>query len=66
MRASSTLKIFAAIAIFMAQCTAETAYMTADTASIEFLTGVDGRLDLAVGIRIENRKWNADVQHKNA
>jgi hypothetical protein len=34
MTTASTLKHFAAIAIFMAQCTAETVYMTADMASI--------------------------------
>jgi hypothetical protein len=39
--------------------------MTTDTASIEFLTGVDGRLDLAVRVRVGYRKWGADVQHKN-
>lgn len=50
----------------MAQCTADTMYMTADTASIEFLTEVDGRLDLAVRVRAGNRNWNADVQHKSA
>ncbi len=65
-RDSSTLKSFAARAIFMAQCTAETAYMTADRASIEYLTGVEGRLDLAVGVRVGNRNWNTDIQHKYA
>ncbi len=49
----------------MAQCTAETVYMTADTASIEFLTGVDGRFDLAVRVRVGNHNWKADVQHEN-
>lgn len=40
--------------------------MTADTVSIEFLTVVDERLDLAVRVRIRDRNWKTDVQHKTA
>jgi len=61
-----TLKDLTAIAIFRAQCAAETVYMTTNMASIKFLTGVDGRLDLATEVRVGNSNWNADVQHKNA
>ena len=65
MRIVSALRDLAAITIFVAQCTAETVYMNEVTASIEFLILVGGRLDLGTRVRVGNRSWNADVQHKN-
>ena len=65
MRSALARRDFAAITMFTAQCNAETVYIAAVTASIEFLTLVGGRLDLGTRIRVGNRNWNADVQHEN-
>ena len=66
MRSAPARRDFAVITMFTAQCNAETVYIAAVTASIEFLTLVDGRLDLEVRVRVGNHNWNADIQHKNA
>ena len=66
MRSVPALRDLAATTIFTAQCIEETVYMTAVTASMEFLTLVDERLDLGVMVRVRNCNWNAGIQHKNA